>query len=190
MACEGGKIVSSTSLSALEISAAQVCNRMYIDKGGLGYVWLPVKQVETEGWNEVCQCGHLHNKHDLADKTIFNAGHCMVEECQCENFAPTENIESVEKLKSPLRQKNNFIIQRPIKAVEKENKSIGDLKEKAQELISLAYLRGQQECKDAWSKKLYDELKHLYDSYSDEWSEAQLERTSNLLTEYQIKNIP
>ena len=41
-----------------------------------------------------------------------------------------------------------------------------------------------------WADKLYNELKHIYDSYSDSWTNFQDKQTDDLLYEYQTSFEP
>jgi len=44
---EGGKIVSSGSLSIASISQAQACNRFFVDEEGFGYAYFPKHAIIT-----------------------------------------------------------------------------------------------------------------------------------------------
>lgn len=50
LATKGGYIVSSADCDALQIAAAQVEKRMFIDDGGLGFIHIP-KKVSIPGKN-------------------------------------------------------------------------------------------------------------------------------------------
>ncbi len=41
-----------------------------------------------------------------------------------------------------------------------------------------------------WESKLYKQLKHIYDCYSDEWTNHNEKETADLLHDYQTRNIP
>lgn len=40
VATYGGKIVSTSELSEMEIATANACNNMFVDENALGYVWV------------------------------------------------------------------------------------------------------------------------------------------------------
>ena len=44
LAYEGGTIVSSAECSEIEIAEARCCDRMFVDEGGLGYIWRPANK--------------------------------------------------------------------------------------------------------------------------------------------------
>lgn len=44
LAANGGKIVSSSSLTELEIAHARAKDRFYVDENGLGFAFIPEKE--------------------------------------------------------------------------------------------------------------------------------------------------
>lgn len=45
-----------------------------------------------------------------------------------------------------------------------------------------------KEDNEAWAEKLYKELQHIYDSYSDNWTSYQNVETAKLLRDFKLKN--
>ncbi|MCK5611896.1 hypothetical protein KAR91_59045 [Candidatus Pacearchaeota archaeon] len=74
LACEGGTIVSSAECSELEIAEARCCERMFVDEGGLGYIWRPANNdkanlaVAVGALHEIESWVHGIEGHDTAEE--------------------------------------------------------------------------------------------------------------------------
>ena len=53
VATYGGKIVSTSELSEMEIATANACNNMFVDENALGYVWVGKDVSSVPKANEI-----------------------------------------------------------------------------------------------------------------------------------------
>ena len=77
LAYEGGTIVSSAECSELEIAEARCCERMFVDEGGLGYIWRPANKdrenlaVAVSALHEIENWPHGIEGHDTAEEAAL-----------------------------------------------------------------------------------------------------------------------